>query len=131
MEGDSIHSYPSKCDCDYKEEKLSLDGKGGFVLTHQRGWINPEIYYEYGTWEVKKGEWLYNRGWNLILTITHQKGGPFALLPVKKNKGSKRVEVDPHTVTFLVLDHQLNELYGKQIWEGISNPTILYIYPSN
>jgi hypothetical protein len=58
---------PSKCDCDFIYESLTLNKDGTFMLKSQKGHLDPKTDYYYGTWRA----YTFNEEKRLNLDATH------------------------------------------------------------
>lgn len=67
---------PSKCDCDYLREEITLKLDGSFLYLNQRGRLDPKQEFQKGTWSLKSDSIV-------VLQSTHQKGA-IDLVPASK-----------------------------------------------
>jgi hypothetical protein len=64
---------PSKCDCDYQEERIELAADGTFLYLEQRGRMDAKQEWEKGTWSMRNDSLV-------DLITTHQKGRMYPLI---------------------------------------------------
>jgi hypothetical protein len=64
---------PSKCDCDYEEERIDLAADGTFLYLEQRGRMDAKQEWEKGTWSMRDDSLV-------DLVTTHQKGCMYPLI---------------------------------------------------
>ncbi len=90
---ESYEGRPSKCDCDYQEERIDLTADGTFLYLRQRGRMDTDQQWEKGTWSMREDSLV-------DLITTHQKGRIYPLIVKETDLNTWKAANDHRTLIF-------------------------------
>jgi hypothetical protein len=94
---------PSKCDCDYRKERIDLFADGTFLYLEQHGRMDAKQQWEKGTWHMRDDSLV-------DLVTTHQKGSLYPSL------FGEKVDLDTWQAAsdFRTLAYERGRLYDRR-----------------